>query len=303
MFTVGCSHSALCCQSIKKQLIFRVVWEFQCHFQQVIGPVEKCCCRTLPSPSHKRLRDNPYHPGHLQNGDVQNQSATLFWLYEPLLHSTVHQKEYQVSSEYFHKHSWISQHPPLFLCSCILTPSNTSNDSNALPGEIGISSNLIPRLPWESSIVEYNRLVNLLVIKKGVLSWDLWRMKDPSELTKNMFLFGCFCSIVSQLTADGTKQNQLFGTRPQNHDHLPKTQISFLNKKLFLLSIFSVRRCDYKGKDLSLSIPSSHRSLPTSTQLHPFTNKMTKPYKTYSLITEILQQNTPHSSLSKCHPR
>lgn len=190
MFTVGCSHSALCCQSIKKQLIFRVVWEFQCHFQQVIGPVEKCCCRTLPSPSHKRLRDNPYHPGHLQNGDVQNQSATLFWLYEPLLHSTVHQKEYQVSSEYFHKHSWISQHPPLFLCSCILTPSNTSNDSNALPGEIGISSNLIPRLPWESSIVEYNRLVNLLVIKKGVLSWDLWRMKDPSELTT------CFCSDV-----------------------------------------------------------------------------------------------------------
>ena len=100
-------------------------------------------------------------------------------------------------------------------------------------------------------------------------------MKDPSELTKNMFLFGCFCSIVSQLTADGTKQTQLFGTRPQNHDHLPKTQISFLNKKLFLLSIFSVRRCEYKGKDLSLSIPSSHRSLPTSTQLHPFTNKMT----------------------------
>ena len=92
MFTVGCSHSAVCCQSIKKQLIFRVVWKFQCHFQQVIGPVEKCCCRTLPSPSHKRLRDNPYHTGHLQNGDVQNQSATLFWFYEPLLHSTVHQK-------------------------------------------------------------------------------------------------------------------------------------------------------------------------------------------------------------------
>ena len=154
-------------------------------------------------------------------------------------------KEYQVSSEYCHKHSWISQHPPLFLCSRILTPSNTSNDSNALPGEIGISSNLMPWLPWESSILEYNRLVNLLVIKKGVLSWDLWRMKDPSELTKNMFLFGCFCSIVSQLTADRTKQTQLFGTRPQNHDHLPKTQISFLNKKLFLLSIFSVRRCDY----------------------------------------------------------
>lgn len=36
MFTVGCSPAAFCCQSIKKQLIFRVVWEFQCHFQQVI---------------------------------------------------------------------------------------------------------------------------------------------------------------------------------------------------------------------------------------------------------------------------
>ena len=92
MFTVGCSPAAFCCQSIKKQLIFRVVWKFQCHFQQVIGPVQKCCCRTLPSPSHKRLRDNSYHPGHLQNGDVQDQSATLFWLYEPPLHSTVHQK-------------------------------------------------------------------------------------------------------------------------------------------------------------------------------------------------------------------
>ena len=47
-------------------------------FSRWFGPVEKCCCRTLPSPTHKRLRDNPSHPGHLQNGDVQNQSATLF---------------------------------------------------------------------------------------------------------------------------------------------------------------------------------------------------------------------------------
>ncbi len=145
----------------------------------------------------------------------------------------------------------------------------------------------MPWLLWQSSIVEYNRLVNLLVIKKGVLGWDLWRMEvdgRPFRVDrKHMFLKG--------FPADRTKQTQKFGTRPHNDGYLSKTQISFLKNCFSSLSSLYVDVAT-KVRTYLWVHQAADRSLPTSTQLHPFTNNMTKqPHHRDS------QQNNPETVL------